>query len=113
VIFTVTIPMRLESVANTREHWQERRRRDKQQAQSVLAHLLRVIRDRQMRCSDVAFCRIGPQVLDSDNLQSAFKGVRDTVATFFGVSDSPSGPITWHYEQRRGTYAIEIRMEVT
>jgi hypothetical protein len=113
-VLTLTIPMRLESSANVREHWSDHYSRDREQRSTVYAHLLRVLgRRERIIPASVTLCRIGGRLLDSDNNISAFKGIRDVIARAFGVDDGPKGPITWHYEQRLGAYAIEIRMEMT
>lgn len=39
------------------------------------------------------------RLLDSDNAQGALKAYRDAVAEWFGVSDGPTGPIMWEYQQ--------------
>ena len=58
----------------------------------------------------VTLTRIAPRALDGDNLQGAFKAMRDEVAKWIGVPDNhPS--VTWEYGQRRGgvgEYAVSI-----
>ena len=103
----VPIPMPLPSAANLREHWRVRAKRIKTQRATVAMFLrgpapaLPVV---------VTLTRIAPRALDDDNLQSAFKGVRDEVARWFGVPDNVPG-IRWEYGQRRGApkvYGIEV-----
>lgn len=48
---------------------------------------------------------------DDDNAAGCAKSCRDSVAKWFGVSDAPSGPITWRYAWRRGPDATEITVE--
>lgn len=107
---TITIPMPLPSAANLREHHMVRARRVKAQRTWVAAYLrgpppaLPVV---------VTLTRIAPRALDGDNLQGAFKGVRDQVAAWLGHKDNHPG-ITWDYAQARGESgetAISIRVE--
>ena len=57
----------------------------------------------------VTITRIGPRRLDSDNLQSAAKFVRDQIAATVGVDDG-SNMYTWQYEQRIGKYGVDIEI---
>lgn len=107
---TLTIPMPLPSAANLREHWTAKARRVRAQRTWVAAYLrgsppaLPVV---------VTLTRIAPRELDGDNLQGAFKGVRDQVAAWLGHADNVPG-ITWGYAQARGLpreVGIVIRIE--
>jgi hypothetical protein len=108
---TLTIPMRLPSAANLREHHMARHRRVQQQRQWVAAYLggkpkpaLPVV---------VTLVRIAPRALDGDNLQSAFKAPRDEIARWLGVDDADPR-VTWEYWQRRGgvgVYAVTVQLE--
>ena len=60
----------------------------------------------------ILLTRIAPRRLDSDNLQSALKHVRDAVATWLGIDDG-SDRLTWEYSQERGVphqYAVRMVM---
>ena len=46
------------------------------------------------------FVRRAPRMLDSDNLETAFKSVRDGVAEGLGISDATTGPAVWWTEQQ-------------
>jgi hypothetical protein len=107
----VTIPLRLPSAANLREHWAKKARRVKAERQAVAMFL--GSKPRPSFPVVVTLTRVAPRALDGDNLQSAFKAPRDQVAAWFGVADNHPG-IRWRYAQeRRGAkvYAVEIRME--
>ena len=104
----VTVPIRLESVANKREHWARKARRVKSERDAVGWILGN--HPRPALPGVVALTRVAPRELDGDNLQAAFKAVRDAVATFLGVADNHAG-IRWEYAQRSGgvrVYAVEI-----
>jgi hypothetical protein len=107
----LTIPMRLPSAANLREHHMVRHRRVKQQRQAVAMFIGG--RPKPALPVVVTLTRVAPRALDGDNCQSAFKAVRDEIARWLGVSDNHPG-VTWEYWQRRGgvgVYAVVVRVE--
>lgn len=113
MLLTVTIPMRLESSANGRGSWRIAWAREREQKNTVYAHLLRALNRRDRVVPNVVtITRIAPKALDSDNNIRAAKHVRDTIARVFGVDDGPRGPIEWRYDQRRGAWAVEIGLEL-
>lgn len=110
-MITLEVPITLPSAANLREHHMARHRRIKAQrsATFMMLGLSRVVERLGGRGAvnaaarlSVTLTRIAPRKLDSDNLQSAFKGVRDEVARFFGVDDGDESRITWSYFQSTG-----------
>jgi hypothetical protein len=58
----------------------------------------------------ITFTRYGWQPLDSDNLASAIKSVRDGIAKAIGVDDG-SPTLEWRYEQLHGRPALVVVME--
>jgi len=59
----------------------------------------------------VVFTRIGVRKLDDDNLQHAFKPVRDVVAEWLGVDDGDTELVRFSYKQRPGYSAgVEIKV---
>ena len=110
---TLLLPLRLPSAANLRENWRVRHRRVKAQRQLVAVYIggkpapaLPVV---------VTLTRVAPRALDSDNLQSAFKGIRDEVAKWLGFPDNDPR-IRWDYAQRKGgvgEYAVVVTVERT
>ncbi len=105
----VELPIRIVSESNAHEHWRPRQRRAK--AQRTTVHTL--LRQRLFGMSlpvRVELVRIAPRELDTDNLQGAFKHVRDGVADALGVNDRDKR-VAWTYEQRKGRpkqYGISI-----
>lgn len=104
---TLTLPLRIESVANQREHWAAKAKRAKTQRRAAI-----VIAKQQLPSLPcvVTLTRIAPRTLDGDNLQSAFKGLRDGVADRLGVDDKDPR-VTWLYAQEPGKpkeYAARI-----
>ncbi len=101
------LPLKTPSVANLREHHMARARRVATQRRAA-----------QLKCPKwtggpllvVTLTRVAPRELDSDNLASALKGIRDGVAARLGVDDG-SALVRWEYAQERGEPAV--RVEVT
>lgn len=120
---TLEIPLSkpLPSSANLREHWAPKARRVKLSRAHVAAHLrttgaafLRewaVMRPNQALRLECTLTRVAKRELDSDNLQGAFKAVRDQVAAECGIDDG-SKRWDWKYSQEAGAPAIRIRLEV-
>ena len=122
---TITIPMRIVSEANLREHWAKKARRVKQQRALVAIMLPKT--DLPPLPVTVTMTRIAPRKLDKgDNLNIAFKAVRDQIAwqmTWIGVrvmnakkhiADDADPRIDWRYAQERGgvkEYACRIDIE--
>lgn len=122
----VEIPMTLPSVANLREHWATKAKRVKAQRNAV-----RLAMKTKPSASDVwwewhpkkepewtldtplvvTLTRVAPRALDSDNLVSAFKACRDSIAACFGVNDNDPR-IEWHYGQSKGPAAVVLEFDV-
>ena len=104
---TVDLPLRIESVANLREHWAKRAKRAKAHRMAALAikpHLLPCV---------VTLTRIAPRALDDDNLRSGFKNFRDGIADRLGIADNDPR-VEWRYAQERGKpkeYAARVKIE--
>ena len=113
------IPLVLPSLANARLHWAAKARIVKNQRNAValawVSQLRCMVRGKRAEVVThlpciVTLTRVSLRELDDDNLQGAFKGVRDEVAKQLGLDDR-SKLIVWHYRQERG--ASGIRIEVT
>ena len=105
------IPLRTYSEANLRQHWsclQRRRREQRMITRVTTIHQLGPVRFGPQ--SVVTLCRVAPRGLDSDNLAASMKAVRDGVADGLGMDDRDS-LLTWRYEQRKGAYAVLVRIE--
>lgn len=88
-----TIPVRVVSEANRREHWRTRHRRQKEQETATLAVLTQFKLEpyeRRFTFADgatITLTKVGGGKLDSDNLAGAFKKVRDTIARWMAIDD--------------------------
>jgi hypothetical protein len=113
---TLEIPMRLMSEANTHQHWRKKYERNKRQQKAVKLIWLSKRPSVAIPCR-VCFTRIGPKLLDSDNLAYAFKAIRDELAGLIrpglapGQADGDGSGIDWIYAQEKGLYGIRIEIE--
>lgn len=111
---STTIPLRVVSIANLREHWRVKAKRAA--AHKLEAWAIPRLVDGQPTFAlpaIVTLVRIAPKPLDDDNLRTAFKSVRDGIADRFGVPDNDKR-LTWCYGQARGLprqYACTITIE--
>lgn len=102
----LALAMQLPSVANLRDHWATKARRTKAQRLSVALSMRTHPDLKKHRAAvgagevlKVTLVRVAPRALDDDNLQGAFKAVRDQVAKELGTTDSPKAPLRWAYQQ--------------
>lgn len=109
----LSIPIRLRSVANLREHWTAKAKRTKQERLRITEALWAQAGKRRgppMGRITITLTRIAPRFLDDDNLRSAFKATRDGIAAWLLVQDNHP-LLIWEYAQRNGRpkeYAVEI-----
>jgi len=106
----IEIPIRTKSTANLREHWAVKAKRAKLERMTVYASLLG--NDPPGLPLVVKLTRIAPRKLDSDNLSSSFKAIRDGIADWLQVDDGRD-EIEWSYSQQKGKpkqYAIRIEV---
>jgi hypothetical protein len=101
--------LKIVSEMNTRQHWAPRARRFKQQAAAVRQALsaANFITPPPFDHCNITLTRIGRRLLDSDNLASGFKAIRDALAEWLGVDDG-SDRLRWEYQQERGQAGIRI-----
>lgn len=102
-MITVTLPLRIVSVMNVREHWSRRHKRAQAHRRAALA-----VPKARVPCT-VKLTRIGLRPLDGDNLQAGLKALRDGIADRLGVDDADPR-VAWEYAQERGEYAVRIEI---
>jgi hypothetical protein len=108
---------RVVSEANRREHWAAQHRRATTQKRAVeLAWALSPMKlpefPRHQTVATpcvVTLEHVGPE-MDGDNLQRAFKAVRDALAALIGVDDGDPR-LSWVYRQRTGPAGIVVTIE--
>lgn len=105
---TITVPLRLPSASNLREHWAAKHRRVKAQRHAV-GWVIRNQPRPELPCV-VTLTRISARGLDDDNLRGALKAIRDEVAAWIGVDDRDPR-VRWDYAERKGAPAVEVRVE--
>lgn len=102
------LPIRIVSVANRREHWSKRHKRAQAHKKAAL-----MVPKASLPCQ-VTLTRVAPKAggwMDSDNLQTAFKALRDGIAARLGVDDADDR-VTWVYRQQAGPhYAALVKIE--
>lgn len=94
-------PIRTVSEANrsSREPWQVKMRRRKDQQTAMGVMFLNALQGRRVELPCVVrLTRVGPKRMDSDNLAGSFKACRDQIARQIGVDDGDTR-ITFEYEQ--------------
>lgn len=112
--FSVTMRLRTVSMANVREHWAVRAKRNRDHRLAVGAQF--VWCPEYLKATPfplvVTFTRYGKRLLDDDNLSGSFKSIRDEVAAQLGRDDNPRAGITWVYRQEKSKeYLIKILVE--
>lgn len=97
----ITLNLATVSELNSRDHWRKRSARAKLQRQqtklTILSEQFAKKANLEMPLR-VTLTRLSPRYLDSDNLQGAFKHVRDGVADAVGVDDRDPR-YDWQYRQ--------------
>jgi len=131
ILFKLSI--RTLSEANCSEHWSKKHKRHKEQQFYVRWALLNHFKDRKDKVNlpcTVKMIRMAPRSLDSDNLVSSFKWIRDEISeclfqekkTFCVLKSGKikqikgrldSDPrITWLYDQEKSKlYWVRIEIE--
>lgn len=101
---TFTLPIKVISEANCRDHWAKKMKRVRMHRKT--AHAL--CPAFEVPCI-VTLTRIGKRTLDSDNLAGAFKACRDGIADKLKVDDG-SPLIEWRYAQEKGDYGVRVEL---
>jgi hypothetical protein len=108
-----TVPIKIESEMNKRDHWAVRKKRFDAQRTAVWAAWPRKRGKPQTLPLPVVvtLTRIGKRRLDDDNCAGGCKAVRDQIAMMLGVDDGDVNRVTWVYEQEIGkVYALHVRI---
>lgn len=83
------LPIKTVSEMNRRDHWSAVHKRKAGQRYETSIEWKKAVHGQKVALPcRVVLTRIAPKVLDSDNLASALKAVRDEVANQLGVDDS-------------------------
>lgn len=114
-----TLPIETVSEANSTEHWSKKHVRHRSQKKLIWVWFLINQPVICLPCK-ITLIRLASRRLDSDNLQSAFKYIRDAISQEIldpthlksaGFSDSDPR-ITWHYDQKSAkSKGIKVQIE--
>ncbi len=108
------LPIKTVSESNQRDHWRVKNARKTAQQEEVRIEWLKAIRRRPIYLQmpyRVRLTRLAARRLDDDNLQSAFKGIRDQIARLLGIDDGDDR-ISFEYAQEKLSRAYAVRIEV-
>jgi hypothetical protein len=111
-MIVVSVPIKIESSLNLREHWRKRANRNTSHRAAAYFALKAAKIKPALPCV-VTLTRVAPRDLDDDNLAGGFKSVRDGVADWLGIDDRDKR-VQWRYEQRKGkpkVYEATVRIE--
>lgn len=105
MIQELTVPIHTISEANTREHWTIAHTRHRRQKLAVHHALLSNQVNTHLPVA-VTMTRLSPRKLDSDNLQSALKYIRDAISEYFIPGKAPGRAdddprFTWQCHQEK------------
>ncbi len=105
MIQELIVPIHTISEANKREHWTKGHTRHKRQKYAVRLTLLSNKLPQKLPVV-VTMTRLSPRTLDSDNLQSALKYIRDAVSEHFIHDKAPGRAdddprFIWKYHQEK------------
>jgi hypothetical protein len=107
----IILPLRTVSGMNAREHPMTRSRRVKAERATVAWYLAWAFAKRRPPLPvTIRLTRYAPsRGLDSDNLQSSLKAVRDAIAQWLGINDADESQARYAYAQARAAiYAVRI-----
>lgn len=105
------IPIRTRSETNIREHWRARHRRRKEQRNLAALFTRQWLDEPIPGPYRITLIRLAPRKLDSDNLASSAKAIRDGIADALGIDDGDEAH-RWEYEQaQRREYGVGVRIE--
>lgn len=114
-IIELHLPIKTVSEANCSEHWTKKHKRHKLQKYWVRVVFLQHNPKIDLPCK-IKLTRISSRKLDSDNLQTCLKYIRDSVADYIhpglqpGRADDDEN-IQWQYDQEKGS-PQSIKIEI-
>ena len=103
----LVLPLKTVSEANSHQHWRIRQKRAKAHRNAAVVIPLHGMPSLPVV---VTLTRLSPGTLDSDNLPTSLKHVRDGIADRYGVKDNHPD-IRWDYGQERAKgYALRVQI---
>lgn len=108
-----SVPAKLISEANQREHWAVKHTRKKKQQMAVLWTWNSIKPPLSAPPWHIRLIRVGPRKLDPDNCAGSMKHVQDKIAEILGIDDGDETMVTWEYAQRKGApkeYSLDVEI---
>lgn len=115
IFYKAELPIETCSEANQRGHWSRKAKRAKTQRADarywcrIKFGLITIPVDTHIH---IQLVRLAPRELDSDNLASAFKAVRDGIADYLGIDDGDKR-LHWEYTQEKLSKTRSMRVQIT
>lgn len=115
--YRIEVPLRIRSEANLADHWAVKKKRKDFQKLIVRAAWNKEINCKIQLPVKVTLTRFAKQFMDSDNLLTGFKYVRDQIADLLKPGLAPGradgeGDITFEYKQEKSKeYWVVIEVE--
>ena len=109
----VTLECRTFTESNAKEHWRTRHQRGKRQRSHAFIALHNAAKHKPSLPCVVTMTRVSSGKMDSDNLVSAMKHIRDGIADWIGIDDGDDR-IEWRCAQQkcqRGRHSVVIQIE--
>lgn len=99
-----TLPIKVVSESNSTEHWRTKHARHSKQKFAIRLSMLSARIPQDLPCT-ITMTRLSPRSLDSDNLQGAFKWIRDAISEHFITGKRPGRAdddprFKWEYDQQ-------------
>lgn len=109
-IATFEMPVRCLSLANRRGHWSKHSTSD-QEVKGIAEIMARQALNGIEAEFPILFrlTRYGPNALDSDNLATSMKYVRDGICVALGIDDR-STRLKWRHAQETGPYRVVVEV---
>lgn len=110
-----TIPIRVISEANQREHWATKYRRKNEQQGITYLLLARAVRRSKQPFpipATVRLVRLGAKTLDTDNLAGAFKHIQDAIAKWIDIDDGDPRVRYEYAQEPNGKREYSVRVEI-
>lgn len=117
MLYLRTIPIKVQSEQNMREHWAIANKRHQNQKLAIRSFMDIDSPEITMPCT-IKLIRIAPREMDEDNVIYSFKYVKDQIADYIKPGLAPGRAdddkrMTWLYSQEKGEpryYAIRIEI---
>jgi hypothetical protein len=105
----LSIPIKTTTTMNSRAHWAVKAKAAKREHTAVAAAWAKE-RPEIRPILRITLTRVGPRQMDSDQVVTSLKGIRDGVAKKLRIDDG-SPLVDWVYRQQHGEYEVRVEVE--